>query len=70
MVVIFTTCSGCCENVILSIRPSRNGTAHVGDLVADIFYDGSDLDNNTFSLPMWDCPACGYADSYDHNYYA
>ena len=68
--VIITDCGDCREDVTLNIGSGHHGTVTVGDLVADIFYEGSVLDPNTFNLPMWDCPACGYADSYDRTYRA
>lgn len=64
--VIVTECGHCRGDIVLNInKDDFSGTARMGHLSTDIFYDGGDHD-----LPLWDCPYCGYADSYDHNYYA
>jgi len=64
---ITTTCSGCSEEVKVAAYeatvqvPSngKRGSLHVPahKVVADVYDDGD--------LLTWDCPACGYADSYD-----
>lgn len=66
---IHTTCSGCMASVTIRLDANHAGTAMVNADTSDVFYDGG-LGEETFSLIMWDCPACEYADSYDRNYYA
>ena len=68
MKTVKTTCSGCGEDVRLTINSDYMGSALVKGEHAEIYYSGSDMDCETYSLPMWDCPVCDYADSYDHNY--
>lgn len=70
--IIKTTCSGgrgCREDVVLDLEQGtatvhvasngRRGSLHVPDhdVVADLTEEGP--------LLLWDCPACGHADSYD-----
>lgn len=72
-VKIVTTCSGCREDVTLrgtgsfadiatvTVKGEGRGSLRVQPktLIADVVVDGDE------ALLMWDCPACGYADSYD-----
>ena len=67
-----TTCSNCTIDLSLDadrwviratvpsngLRGSKHVPAH--EVVADVW-----TDDDTGSLLMWDCPACGYADSFD-----
>jgi hypothetical protein len=65
-----TLCSGCMEDVVIEdgivsilvasngLRGSKHVPAHV--VTAEITFYGDDL-------LVWDCPACGYADSFDPN---
>lgn len=69
-----TTCSACAINltvdanngVVTAVVPSngKRGSLHVPahTVIGDVLFDASDDDGD---LGMWDCPACGYADSYD-----
>lgn len=66
---IQTTCSGCMEHAVITLDANFEGTVMVKGKSAPVFYDGG-LGEETFSLIMWDCPSCEYADSYDRNYYA
>jgi len=65
-------CGGCMEDVSLNLStgtvtmtiPSngRRGSLHVAahTVTADVYTVLGDL-------PAWDCPACGYADSWDES---
>ena len=71
--VFSTTCSGCMERVTLNLdggtvtatrlSNGRRGSLHVpaARLVAD-------LDSVNADLACWECPLCGYADSFDLHY--
>lgn len=66
---IQTICSGCMEHVVISLNSNLQGTATTKGKSAPVFYEGGD-EEETYSLIMWDCAHCDYADSYDRNYHA
>ena len=74
MSVINTECSGCFVDVVLRTTAGtatasvasngRRGSLHVPSHTVEGYIWVSDFDDD---LLRWECPVCGYPDSYDIN---